>query len=529
MHGTDWFQRLTGFAEGRHGQTQVRLKVEGGRLVCPNGRSYGTGRFEQLSLAQLRERVAAGGALAGSLRVSLVTGDAGVLHRDPANAGALFQVASQFNVLEMVGPQVTPEDGVTRYQDEHTQGPACAIAAGAATIYRNYFVPVGDQMGQTAARQIDCLAGLGAALSRATGRPVSALWEMKNGYALCTAAGLAAINTHLSGLDESQRDALRSELAIGLTWDAEVTGGEWPGQSVSQAFCSALPVAYGAHDVEAWGPFAQLVLEASYEAALWAALLNARRGASPTVLLTLVGGGAFGNRGEWIEAALDRALALAARCDLDVRLVSYSGTRPEFTRVKRRAEQRARERAPAKTSFTDPLRIAELPVGGQGGVLGVTFAPGKVDEHSPRGPWMRSLEVDLAAIRRWGATDLVTLVEQHELRRLQMLALPQRAAAHGLTWHHLPIVDVDIPQRRFLKAWPALSAALVGRLGQGGRVVVHCRGGIGRAGTVAAMLLMDSGAAADAAEAIRRVRAARDRRCIEWCQEEFLHTYRPAA
>jgi len=30
--------------------------------------------------------------------------------------------------------------GVTRYQHDHTQGPACAIACGAATIYRNYFV-----------------------------------------------------------------------------------------------------------------------------------------------------------------------------------------------------------------------------------------------------------------------------------------------------------------------------------------------------------------------------------------------------
>ena len=61
----------------------------------------------------------------------------------PENAGALFQVASQLNLLEMTGPEVTPEDGVTIYQDDRTQGPACAIAAGAATIYRNYFAPVG--------------------------------------------------------------------------------------------------------------------------------------------------------------------------------------------------------------------------------------------------------------------------------------------------------------------------------------------------------------------------------------------------
>src|SRR5437763_11859741 len=108
------------------------------------------------------------------------------MHRSPENTGALFQVASQFNLLEMVSPTVTPEDGVTRYQHDRTQGPACAIAAGAATIYRNYFAPVGSDHGQTAGRQLDGLAELGQALSAALNTPTSALWKMQNGYALCT-------------------------------------------------------------------------------------------------------------------------------------------------------------------------------------------------------------------------------------------------------------------------------------------------------------------------------------------------------
>jgi hypothetical protein len=61
-----------------------------------------------------------------------------------------------------------PEDGVTRYQDDHTHGPACAIAAGAATIHRNYFVPVGGARGQTKDRQLDGLADLGSSLSAAS-------------------------------------------------------------------------------------------------------------------------------------------------------------------------------------------------------------------------------------------------------------------------------------------------------------------------------------------------------------------------
>ena len=67
------------------------------------------------------------------------------------------------------------------------------MAARAATIYRNYFASVDGEIGQTRDRQIDALAGVGTALSAKLGRPVSDLWEMRNGYALCTGEGLDAI------------------------------------------------------------------------------------------------------------------------------------------------------------------------------------------------------------------------------------------------------------------------------------------------------------------------------------------------
>ena len=101
-------------------------------------------------------------------------------------------MASQFNVLEMTGPNVSPEEGVTQYVRDRTQGPACAIAAGAATIYRNYFLPVAGESGQTSTRQIDGLAEVGEALSAALVRSVETLWQMRNGYALCHQTGLEA-------------------------------------------------------------------------------------------------------------------------------------------------------------------------------------------------------------------------------------------------------------------------------------------------------------------------------------------------
>lgn len=204
------------------------------------------------------------------------------------------------------------------------EGPACAIAAGAATIYRNYFAPVAGGVGQTRERQIDGLADMGAALSGALGRPVGALWSLRNGYALGTSEGLAAIGDHLRSSSEGERDRLRALLRIGVHADVEVTdGGSADRPRVSQAFGSALPVAYSRQAASLWAPFAQLVLEAAYEATLWAGVLNARRGASNIVLLTRLGGGAFGAADAWIDAAMTRALTLARDFALDVRLVSY--------------------------------------------------------------------------------------------------------------------------------------------------------------------------------------------------------------
>lgn len=335
----DWFERLTGFREAGYEATQAQLRVLDGRLVRGDtGESFAVGALTLPSLAELRaaaERV----QRPGQLRLSIVEGDVRAMHRAPENRGALFQVASQFNMLEMVGPDVTPEDGVAGYVYDRTQGPACAMAAGAATIYRNYLVPVAGGVGQTVDRQLDGLADLGNALARGLGTDRAALWTMRNGYALPTRASLAAIAEHLSAADEDALDNLRGRLRLGLHTDVEVTDGPAHRPLVSQIFCSALPAAYARWPASAWAPFARLVLEAAYEGTLLAGLLNAARGASNRVLLTRLGGGAFGNADSWIGAAMLRALRLAGDCDLDIALVSYGRPSPELRELVRRYDE----------------------------------------------------------------------------------------------------------------------------------------------------------------------------------------------
>ncbi len=96
---------------------------------------------------------------------------------------------------------------------------------------------------------------------------------------------------------------------------------------MSQAYCSALPVGYSPHSSSLWAEFARLILEASYEATLCAALINASITGNNQVFLTLLGGGVFGNDIEWIVASIQRALNRYKHANLDVAIVSYGSSK----------------------------------------------------------------------------------------------------------------------------------------------------------------------------------------------------------
>ncbi|BAB78149.1 hypothetical protein ACN23B_27275 (plasmid) [Anabaena sp. FACHB-709] len=324
-----WFETLTGFAERSPQQVRENMTVDGELLKSHvNGKVMICGQLETPSLAELRERVLKSGYPKGKITLQEVVANVQDLHINEVNANSLFQVASQFNLLEMTSPNVTPEYGVGIYENDFTQGPACAVAAGAGTIYRNYFVKVNGQIGQSATNQIDCLKDIGAALGNQDNR----LWEMRNGYALPSRSGLAEISNRLEALNEKEFDELRKLLRIGIQWHTQVTLNDCK-HKVSQAYCSALPVAYSDRFSDLWTKFAQLVLEASYEATICSAILNWRKNGNNKLFLTLLGGGAFGNQIDWIVAAIQRALNIYKNVELDVAIVSYGSSKPYIQKL----------------------------------------------------------------------------------------------------------------------------------------------------------------------------------------------------
>ena len=160
-----------------------------------------------------------------------------------------------------------------------------------------------------------------------------------------------------------------------------------------------------------------------------------------------------------------------------------------------------------RTSQTHPLQIAEVQASPAHGRIGITFCPGKHDQGAVTGAWARDLAVDLDAIAAWGAKLVLTLVESHELQMLKVPQLGRAVQDRGMSWVHLPIADYSVPTELFEQDWLTHGREIRALLRHGHDVLVHCKGGLGRAGMMAARLLVELGVAPD--EAIRTVRKAR--------------------
>jgi hypothetical protein len=384
-----WFKNLFGLKEASYRRTRENfalLRHDSGEFMLrshANNKEFPIGRFSTPSLAELRAAAVspASDSRATSFEHRVVTD---ILKAHSENPGAVFQAASQFNCLEFPNPGVTPGSGVTDYASDPTQGPACALACAAGTVYRNYFAPVHipgteDTLGQTSERQINNLWELEEILENSREK----YWAVRNGYTFSDRDSLQKLNDILSSStwnSEEKRDELLQHVRIGVHDNVGVTFAERyvpldPTRldiRVTQCYCSALSCAYSGVSNHLWENLARIVLDASYEATIWAAASNhahhstasSAASASPSssasaspasasasvptrmgsrdVFLTFLGGGVFGNAPEWIADAIGRAIAISKHHNLDINIIicHYRKINQEMVQLVDRALQR---------------------------------------------------------------------------------------------------------------------------------------------------------------------------------------------
>lgn len=145
---------------------------------------------------------------------------------------------------------------------------------------------------------------------------------MKNGYTIASEEGLIEINEYLQTVEKNEYEILAESLNLGIQWQTQVTQKNKT-HTITQVYCSALPIAYMDYDIHLWEAFAKLILNASYEATVCVGILNALKTGNNRIYFTLVGGGAFGNKIEWIVEAIKNTLNKYKDFDLDIVIVSY--------------------------------------------------------------------------------------------------------------------------------------------------------------------------------------------------------------
>lgn len=170
------------------------------------------------------------------------------------------------------------------------------------------------------------------------------------------------------------------------------------------------------------------------------------------------------------------------------------------------------------TSQSSPLRLDRVPVAGRAGRLSLTICPGKKDA-----AWDRDLATDLGRLRAAGVTRVVYLLEEAELRMLGIPDYPGALRAAGIAPHHLPIPDGGTLGEGGFDRMLDMVDLIRMRLSLGEHVVVHCRGGLGRAGTVAACVLVSDGMGVK--EAIALVRSHRPGAIENVGQEAFVEGF----
>ena len=148
------------------------------------------------------------------------------------------------------------------------------------------------------------------------------------------------------------------------------------------------------------------------------------------------------------------------------------------------------------------------------GKIGMTLLPGRRD-------YGRILRDDLLSMKSQGVTDILTLLTHNEFGRYGVPGLLEAFKETGFNSRYFPVLNQGVSS---IHGMMEVIQWMDERLQDGGNIMLHCVGGLGRSGLVAACYLISKGHSAEMA--ISEVRRARSPRAIEsTVQEEFVYKF----
>lgn len=171
---------------------------------------------------------------------------------------------------------------------------------------------------------------------------------------------------------------------------------------------------------------------------------------------------------------------------------------------------------PLVVDYLDP---SLLKVVGCAGTLGISIAPGRCSKQLG---YSRNLGNDAHDLKNYDTHTVVSMLMPYEYEMLGVEGYFQAMSDHGIKVLTIPIVDVSIP-RGNLRLFRKTIKEIINRLRMGKNVVLHCRGGKGRAGLVAACTLVELGYSPELS--IHLVRRYRQGAIETREQEDFVYDY----
>jgi len=299
-----------------------------------NERVFRVGNFEAIACKNFKKHQNIPGV---SLKLILGNGekttnydqiDIGSLQAKPENRGATFQVASNFNCLEFVSENGSAKEGITKYVADYTQGPTASISAAPGTLYRNYFLPHKvdnkEYVGQLQ-KQINLLDNI-------------KLLNIKNGYVF-----LQSDNEWNNIQNSNFNFNDPSLIKVGVHRLVEVTSGQKrngsidiitnKNQLINQVFTAAMSMdtVSGKWRNSALSEnIAKFILRGAYRGTILAAIDNSRTlngteyPGKNRCFLTMIGGGVFGNKYEWILDCILEQQDIIVGSGLEIIFVCYA-------------------------------------------------------------------------------------------------------------------------------------------------------------------------------------------------------------
>lgn len=104
-----------------------------------------------------------------------------------------------------------------------------------------------------------------------------------------------------------------------------------------------------------------------------------------------------------------------------------------------------------------------------------------------------SIVDSLKSLKEAGAQAVITMMTMAELTEKQADTLPSLCAELRMDWYHLPVEDSCAPEEPFAQAFAQQKAILLGLVESSATIVIHCHGGSGRTGMMAAILMLELG------------------------------------